>query len=427
MKKQIIEAINQISNLEERIIFKDIMNSVFIPLYETNEEMYKQLEKRVFEEIKYEANQYGIITGLVERRFFDASHHLFSAMLESDEANPIYDFNLVNECVDKKKECMIMHVFFKCDYTVIRQIERENKIFEGTIVTEKREYPAKFRLRRSDDYINQIEHLYRLFIKNGIPWKTVNCPYAFKMMDVVLVSCKEKIDSEIQKIKINFRKYKDYIEYDVIPIWNVKRRNLSSIEFPVPCEDFKTYQYTISTKEYGTEHAYLVENDIHVQKVQVYEDKLVIMAAEDDIDSWDIYCINAGHLKKTDKFTYEPMTNTVKDSFIERYSHSYQKQIRSKAEMMRYLSKYEMQNYLVFDSFELKDREGESQTYSMNPFLVNEIRDERYKRRLVLYFRQMADEKYLLQDIMSFLTSEVQLLFPEYNCEGILIEKERAV
>ena len=74
-----------------RVIFKNLMEGVFLSLYDTNREMYEGLERRIKEELDYDKNRYYVKTGIVEREFFDASHHLLSPMDESDLAEKLYD------------------------------------------------------------------------------------------------------------------------------------------------------------------------------------------------------------------------------------------------------------------------------------------------------------------------------------------------
>ena len=83
MKEIIQKEIQSISSLEERVIFKNLMEGVFLSLYDTNREMYEGLERRIKEELDYDKNRYYVKTGIVEREFFDASHHLLSPMDES--------------------------------------------------------------------------------------------------------------------------------------------------------------------------------------------------------------------------------------------------------------------------------------------------------------------------------------------------------
>ena len=56
MKEMIQKEIQSITSLEERIAFKELMEGVFLSLYETNVKMYGDLERRVKEELEYDKN-----------------------------------------------------------------------------------------------------------------------------------------------------------------------------------------------------------------------------------------------------------------------------------------------------------------------------------------------------------------------------------
>ena len=70
---------------------------------------------------------------------------------------------------------------------------------------------------------------------------------------------------------------------------------------------------------------------------------------------------------------------------------------------------------------EEKSEENSQETYEVNDFIINEIREDNIKKLLILYFEPIDKENYLNKDILSFLTSEVQFIYPEYKCEGRLI------
>ena len=65
MKEMIHREIQSIEGLEERVAFKEMIEGVFLALYEANETMYKRLESRVMDELAYDINRYQIKTGLV--------------------------------------------------------------------------------------------------------------------------------------------------------------------------------------------------------------------------------------------------------------------------------------------------------------------------------------------------------------------------
>ena len=104
MKEIIQKEIQSISSLEERVIFKNLMEGVFLSLYDTNREMYEGLERRIKEELDYDKNRYYVKTGIVEREFFDASHHLLSPMDESDLAEKLYDMKEILRAVEESIE-----------------------------------------------------------------------------------------------------------------------------------------------------------------------------------------------------------------------------------------------------------------------------------------------------------------------------------
>ena len=56
-----------IGEMEERRAFKELMEGVFLALWETNAGMYKKLEERVIGELAWDMNRFCIRTGLAER------------------------------------------------------------------------------------------------------------------------------------------------------------------------------------------------------------------------------------------------------------------------------------------------------------------------------------------------------------------------
>lgn len=64
---------------------------------------------------------------------------------------------------------------------------------------------------------------------------------------------------------------------------------------------------------------------------------------------------------------------------------------------------------------------GRRETYSMNFFVQDEIRDRDAQKKLILYFRPGRQMDWLQRDILSFLVSEVQRIYPEYDCGGVLL------
>ena len=59
-------------------------------------------------------------------------------------------------------------------------------------------------------------------------------------------------------------------------------------------------------------------------------------------------------------------------------------------------------------------------TYSVDDFIVDEIRLSRSRPHLCFKFQPKNDSDYLNQDIMSYLVSKIQWQLPEFKCVGVL-------
>ena len=60
-------------------------------------------------------------------------------------------------------------------------------------------------------------------------------------------------------------------------------------------------------------------------------------------------------------------------------------------------------------------------SYNMDSFLADELRTGTAGQPLVIRFTAMDPSHYLNEDIMSFLVTQVQRIFPDYHCVGEII------
>ena len=423
MKAMIREEIQSISNLEERVVFKNLMEGVFLELYETNLKMYQMLEKRVMNDLVYDINRYLIRTGLMERSYLDKSHHLMSPMCEEDLENTVYEISDIKEKIKSEGKFCISTVFLQCDVLEVEEIFKNQDSYTG-ILKAGEEYPVSIRLEPSKRYLDEVEHLYHLFMKNGIPWKTINAPYLFKMADICITSLPDEINAQdpVTDFGADFGIYNHFIHYDMIPIWNVCHLKLESVGFPVACGDHENYEHVISIRDYGTEHVYLVEEKAGIRSVRQSGEKLLVTGKVANSKKWDVYKICSGENRKIDRYTYPLMENLRKDGFAERYQGKAGQMVKTKGELERFIRGFGLEDYIEYQDCGLTEKTQETQeTYPMNFFMEDEIRDRTGKKQLTIYFKPKGKETWLFRDLASFITSEVQELYPEYECGGKLV------
>lgn len=423
IKAMIQREIQLIPVLEERIAFKNMMEGVFLTLYAKNEEMYQALEMRVMNDLAYDINRYRIRTGLVEKAYLDVTHHFLTAVCEEDINPTPQRISEIREEIMKDGRACVSTVFLKGDALEIQKILNQDSVYAGILKADK-EYPVCVRLEPCSRYLKRMEQLYHLFMKNGVPWQTINAPYLFKMMDLVVYEIPEEIpDSEtIVGLGIDFGEYAPMIYHDMVPLWNVWHLNLESIGFPIPCGDHKNFEHVISIQEYGIEHAYLVGEKAGIANVRQNGDRLLVTGQIGNTEKWDVYMIRGGEAHKIDRYAYPIMENLRKDGFAERFQRKNGQKVKTKGELERFIRGFGLEEYIEYQDCRLEDGDGEiGETYSMNFFMKDEIRKQKGRRKLILFFKAKGKEVWLLRDVASFIASEVQEIYPEYQCEGRIL------
>jgi hypothetical protein len=424
LEKLIKEEINRIHNLEERIIFKDLLNDVFLALYENNQNMYKQLEDKVLNELNDFNEKFVITTGLVEKRYFDKSHHLFAPILDSDIEDKDYSIKNILEILKSKGKSKIMHIFLEMDYLEIKTFLEKDNILTGKVITDTGEYDAKFRAELSLDYVEIIDNLYKTFNKNGIKWNTIPAMYVFKFIDIYMVDCDEKIyvSKEFVEVNIDFNELKDKVKCDMVPLWNVRKINSMGVGFPTPCVDHVNYEHTIKLESTDIETSYLVRNtDVHLQNINRYKENMIITCLSENVQEWNLYQIRYGEYKATDHFSYEAFGNKVKENIMDKLANQSKVVVKTESELIRFINDLGIGDYLKYKGYEISDnKRNANESYSMNPFIDSEIRDMEAKKYFAVRMKTQKEEYFLNRDILSYVVSEVQMILPEYECIGVL-------
>lgn len=423
MEELIKSETKEIGSLQERVLFKDLVEQIFLSLYETNQEMYRELENRVMDDLAPEGNRYQICMTVMRRDDVDLSHHLLGPMLAEDIRQEIPSLETIREQLAEKGRCPVKTLFMKCDYLIIRKLLSQGEV-AGTIRTDKGEYETRLSIRSKESHLQEISRLYQVFVRNGIPWQTINTAYLYKFVEVFLTELPEGLAAKEQILEVvpDLEEFQQWAREGYIPLWNVRKLILPSVGFPVPCEDYRSFEHTISIKNHGEEHVYLVDEEDGLNHIRQSGTHLLVMGKEGAARKWKVYMIRSGENRRFERLSYPLLTNMRKDSFLERFSKKQGMEVRTHAELARYLQAFSLEDYLTYVDCEITDRPtGEAESYSMNDFILDEIRDRKYQKCLRLTFRGRSKEDYLLRDMMSFLVSEVQLIYREYQCQGELL------
>ena len=158
MEEMIKEEISRINGLQERVVFKDIIERLFLSLYETNQEMYRELESRIMDDLVFDLNRYRITVGIVEKEYLDPSHHLLSPIRDEDMTLPEYETTEMMRQLAEEGRSLVRTCFLEYDYLGIQKLLAKERI-GGKIYTDQGEYPAEFVISQTPKYLREISHL----------------------------------------------------------------------------------------------------------------------------------------------------------------------------------------------------------------------------------------------------------------------------
>ncbi len=425
MKEYIRKRMLEIEELKDREIFKETVGDILSAIYDYNQRSYEELEQRILNECSPDQNRYAVYISLTDRRHYDATDRFLYPMNPVDTQKTEISCQDINDALSEEKQLRLYTIFIKGTATQVSQMLRqEERIFNGTVRTARREYRASFCLKRNTSYIRMIEELYAVFGVNFQPWYTVCTAYLSKLADVYLYSSEKiKDDEEIDRIQIDFEEYAGLIRYDMIPLWNLWPLTEKTSTYPNPCVDKTNYEHQFFAQRLKSDCEYLVrDTDAEITNIRRLNGDLYITCPIERPCEWQLYEVH----QKTgrEKYQYPVLSNQYKESFSGNITEMFRRSIKTKAEMARLIESFDYGDYLTFCGFELCSEipsECRDCNYNMDDFLTDELRTGTSRHPLVIRFTVRDPANYLNEDIMSFLVTQVQRIFPDYYCVGEII------
>ncbi|MEB2280708.1 normocyte-binding protein [Lysinibacillus xylanilyticus] len=422
MKELMIERLRKIEDLEQRQLLKDIVSGVFVNLIDYQNDMNNRLEERIFNEMDDVENRFDIYVTLSSKEDVDPIHECLFPMRPADLESKSINIKKMLEAFKNKESAELFTLFLECDSMQIQQLLAKQRLFSGKLVTTDGQVEIKVSLTQNTDYLQEINKLYPLFQINGLPWKTINHPFVYKFFNINLVDCPPLDENaEITEIIVDLEEYEDKKRLNMVPLWNIERHEVKNVGFPIPAIDKVNYEHVLSIRKIGNEHGYLVETDEdNVRYVKRSDNELTIVSPRDKSGVWQLIKIAKMEDEKIGKLHYELVSNRRIEHFIHKFANKYTATVKTKGEITRMINSFEAAN-----SFELVDIEivdaysGTSFTHSVNTFLTEMIGENNHKKTMLLKFKADEERNFIANDILSFLVSEVQRHFFEYECVGV--------
>lgn len=424
MEALIDDRLKEISNLEERILGKKLLREVFLALYQETEKKYAALEQRVYQEMESDDTLYSIYSTVIPRQEIDPAEAFMFPMLDSDNQPPLYDWEEIRRQLAEGEPVYMLRVFLEDDYLSCQALIEGKRQFEGRLHADSGYIGGRFQLVPTKAYQDLIYQLYQLFINNHKQWVTVNNPYLHKFFDVQLLELQEPLPEAtmVSGLDIDFEELSPRIRYEMVPLWNLHSFTIGANDFPVPCEDHINVEHYIDISEQGLHNGYLVDTEkLNISDCRRQGDYLVLVTSVTDFYDWEVCKVVSRPAKSLQRYPYPIFGNYRRDSFIKRSVQVHGQTIKTKAELLRLIEEFALDEYLIYQDIKITEAPpAQIETYEMNTFIKDELRDEEAKRWMLIDFKAQKEGCCYNQDLMSFLVSQIQLSYPEFRCVGRL-------
>lgn len=412
-EKYMNDRLLEITDDTERRQLRTIMNSFFSPFYQYMEEKYKHLEQRMLEKDKQERASFDIVTTICPKDKLIAYEDTMFPMFEEDLEKQYIRVDELITCLKEEKEYYCYLAYGQMEFEKLQNLWKEKRRFKGKIKTGDAEFEAYFILKKSEKYGKKIKELYEIFMRNQIPWHTLQIPFLNKMIEVYIVEASYPEGDIIESIEVDFEEYREQILFDMVPVWNIGTRKIKSSAYPAFEVDQINFTHIIYSSQLEKKCQYLVANDqVEYWNVRKESGDLCIECKEVEPVSWHLLEIH-NDIQCHYKEAYPLMSNAREvqtDTML----------TRTLGELRKRIGELQVDDYLKFKEIQKIDSSDwkENNTYSMDEAIQEELQVQGSRPGLLFVFEAVDKSNYLNGDVLSYVVSSLQWELREYQCFG---------
>lgn len=411
----------ELDNLDNRELFKRIVGNLNLDLYKHIKDEYDALEKRVFDESPKATHLPDLITCVISKDNYDLTDDKLFPMFAEDLEEVKVDATEMISAVKADKDFYLYTCMIKADYLELKTLLQSPRRFKGVIENEYGETPAEFILKPNDRYRKRAEEFYEIAALNYLPWRSLNTAYLSKLFDVYVVAIEEWDDqTEVLKVTTDFEELAEKILYKPLPLWNAKAVTIKGNSYPQPAVDRKYFEHYLYAKQFQAGHEYLLrQSEAIVRNIRRQGGDLYIICDSDLPGDWQFYELASA--PNPVNYENQLMTNAQDETFSRNLIEYFGQRIKTQTEMVRFFKSFKASQYLTFVDAKIIGKVAKRETYSTEEFIDYEYRAGERANALEFSFKARDENFYLNRDVMSFLVTEIQHLFPEYQCVGKLV------
>lgn len=408
----------EMKSLPERSIYKEIMQSMLVDLYEYHEKSYENLCNDIMNEVDPIISENPIYIGITSHSDYDATEEFLYPIDADDFYAQSFSSADIEEALRETGSFEIGKLYFDGNLQMLNHFKLSLGHHEGKIVTTKGEYFAKLCISFNEKYLNKVAEIYKAFQFNQKKWFPVCTAYLMRFFKIDVCEIDGKLEGEYQNFHISFLENSEYVKSDIFPLWNITNVSEPTSIYPKPIKESVIYEHKIFAHFLNKKSTYLLtRNNPDILQTRRNNGDLLIRTASGDIVEWELIDIkpfqnrNYKHILLSSAYAYKAI-----DVFLTIYKSS----VKTKGELIRFLGNLPFSEYICFTNYAvIKETQEQFITYDMDDFEKEEFRLS-YEKILVLSFAKAEKDHTFLSDFMSFYVTQIQKVFPEYQCVGRL-------
>lgn len=410
------ERLREIDDLDERKFAKKLLLEGLGKVIRCTEAKYQQLERRVYEELEIEDNQYEVVLTIVKRSHYDPTNGTLFPVSKED-----LDEKILKETRSDGSRRWLGSIFLEASDDRQRDFQDRTK-FTGTLVKAEENRAAAFEILPAMRYREVMEGLYLVFQDNHIPWDTINTGYLDKFYDVfIYIEGTEPAPDSLEEVTIDFEEYKEDIRYGLIPLWNLEWVTFDSADFMLPCINGIYYEHEFSLEDKDEKDGYLIQSNEDILEIRHEKNKIVIKSLKETFENWKALHLVQKETVRSLDYNAPLLTNRKRDSFIRRYAENSRVQLMTKTDLFRRIMELDIRDYIEVVGYEICENARDfPNTEGMNWFVRDELFPMESRKVLLLKFKERQPGHYLNGSMVRFVISQMQLEISEYRCVGVI-------
>ncbi|ANU46810.1 hypothetical protein ADH76_31690 [Enterocloster clostridioformis] len=418
-KRYMEERLREIDDLDERQFAKKLLIEGLGKVIGCTEEKYRQLERRVYEELEIADNQYESVMTIISRSHYDPTNKTLYPVLAEDlkEAQ-------LKQLLSDDHRIWLGTIFLEVEEGRQRGFE-EKQPFPAVPASGEGKQETMLSVQLAGRYRDAVEGLYEIFQDNHIPWETINTGYLDKFYDVYLDKNETGKGFETMALKdmqIEWGIYREAVRYELIPLWNMEWVRFDSADFMLPCISGIYYEHEFSLEDKEEKDGYLIQANEDILEIRHEKKKIVIKSQKETFENWRVLHIIQGETARSLDYDAPLLTNHKRDSFIRRHSENSRVQLMTKTDLFRRIMELDIRDYIEVVGYEIKENAGDyPNAEGMNWFVRDELFPMESRKVLLLKFQEKQPGHYLNESMVRFVISQMQLEISEYRCVGVIL------